>query len=190
MKRLLAAALVATLVAPVATAQETSLAEAARREKERRKAQKKDGAAATTFTDEDLKADREGSGTVSSPAAAGTRAARPGAAPPAAGGGEAEGKAWFNRAETLRKSIAAAEERIPKHEQRIAELRNDNAPNPDDLLDPNRLQKREAEIHRLLAEIEAAQAEVVRLKQALSDLEDEARAKGIPPGWLEGRFSG
>lgn len=189
MKRLLAAALVAALAAPVATAQEPNLAEAARREKERRKEQKKQGAAVTTFTDEDLKAEREG-GTVSSPAAGGTRAAKPGPAPSPAGGSEAEAKAWFTRAEALRKSIAAQEERIPKHEQRIAELRNDTAPNPDDLLDPNRLQKREAEVHRLLGEIEAARAELVRLKQALSDLEDEARAKGIPPGWLEGRFSG
>lgn len=190
MKRLLAAALVATLVAPVAMAQEPSLAEAARREKERRKAQKKEGAVATTFTDEDLKAEREGSGTVSSPAAAATRAARPRPSSPPASGGEAEGKPWFNSAETLRKSIAAQEALIPKHEQRIAELRDDNAPNPEDLLVPDRLQKREAEIGRLLEQIEAAQAELVRLKQAFSDLEDEARAKGIPPGWLEGRFSG
>lgn len=188
MSRLLALALVATLVAPAAMAQEPSLAEAARREKERRKAQKKEGTAPVTFTDEDLKGEREGGGTVSSPAAAGARATKPAPAP--AGGGEAEARAWFNRAEALRKSIAAQEERIPGHEQRIAELRNDTAPNQADLLDPNRLQKREAEIHRLLGEIEAARAELVRLKQALSDLEDEARAKAIPPGWLEGRFSG
>jgi chromosome segregation ATPase len=184
---LLTAALV-VLVATTAVAQEPSLAEIARREKERRKAlQKEAGAPAATFTDEDLAVEREGAA-VSRPAGDKASPARGSGSP--AGAADAERKSWFDRAETLRKAIAALAARVPELEQRIKVLRNDVEPNPADLLDPNRLQKREAEIGRLLQEIEAARADLARQEQALADLEDEARKKSIPPGWLEGRFSG
>jgi len=84
-----------------------------------------------------------------------------------------------------RRAVDRAEQRVPPLEQRIADLRNDR--NPTNLMDPNREQNRQAQLAQAIADLERAKAEVDRAKQALTDLEEEARRKSIPPGWLRER---
>jgi hypothetical protein len=51
-------------------------------------------------------------------------------------------------------------------------------------MDPNREQTRRAEYAQVQAELELAKGQLERARQALVDLEEEARRKGVPPGWL------
>jgi len=51
-------------------------------------------------------------------------------------------------------------------------------------MDPNREQTRQAEIAKAQAELEAVKAGLETSRQALAALEEDARRKGIPPGWL------
>lgn len=95
---------------------------------------------------------------------------------------EEEEKGWRARAASLRDAIAAAEKSIPEIEDRIAGLRNDR--NPTNLMDPNREQHRQAEIAKAQAELESMKAGLETSRQALATLEEEARRKGIPSGWL------
>jgi hypothetical protein len=90
--------------------------------------------------------------------------------------------AWRGRASALRDAITAAEKSIPQIEDRIAGLRNDR--NQANVMDPNREQNRQAEITKAQAELESVRAGLERSRQALADLEEEARRNGIPPGWL------
>jgi hypothetical protein len=92
---------------------------------------------------------------------------------------------WRERATERRREVGRAEQRVPPLEQRIADLRNDR--NPTNLMDPNREQKRQAELAQATADLDRAKADVERAKQALTDLEEEARRKSIPPGWLRER---
>jgi chromosome segregation ATPase len=89
---------------------------------------------------------------------------------------------WRGRATALRDAITGAEKSIPEIEDRIAGLRNDR--NPTNLMDPNREQNRQAEIAKAQADLESVRAGLERSRQALADLEEEARRKGIPSGWL------
>jgi hypothetical protein len=57
--------------------------------------------------------------------------------------------------------------------------------NPGDLLDPSRLQKREAEKQKLIPQLESAKVDLAAARSALADFEREAHQKNIPPGWLE-----
>jgi chromosome segregation ATPase len=93
-----------------------------------------------------------------------------------------EEEGWRVRATALRDAISSAEKSIPEIEDRIAGLRNDR--NPTNLMDPNREQTRQAEIAKAQAELEAVKAGLETSRQALAALEEEARRKGIPPGWL------
>jgi hypothetical protein len=92
---------------------------------------------------------------------------------------------WRERAMERRREVGRAEQRVPPIEQRIADLRNDR--NPTNLMDPNREQNRQAQLAQALADLERAKADVERAKQALTDLEEDARRKSIPPGWLRER---
>ena len=84
-----------------------------------------------------------------------------------------------------RRAVERAEQRVPPIEQRIADLRNDR--NPTNLMDPNREQNRQAQLAQAIADLERAKADVERARQALTDLEEDARRKSIPPGWLRER---
>ena len=145
------------------------------------------------FTNEDLPA-QPSPPAIASPGPAGTGRGTvtklPGSAVPERSyskseSGEApaeEEKGWRTRATSLRDAIAAAEKQIPEIEDRISAVRNDR--NPTNLMDPNREQHRQAEMTKLQAELESVRAGLERSRQALTDLEEEARRKGIPPGWL------
>ncbi len=92
---------------------------------------------------------------------------------------------WRERAMERRREVGRAEQRVPPIEQRIADLRNDR--NPTNVMDPNREQNRQAQLAQAIADLERAKADVERAKQALTDLEEDARRKSIPPGWLRER---
>jgi hypothetical protein len=92
---------------------------------------------------------------------------------------------WRERAAESRREVGRAEQRVPPIEQRIADLRNDR--NPTNVMDPNREQNRQAQLAQAIADLERAKADVERAKQALTDLEEDARRKSIPPGWLRER---
>ena len=144
------------------------------------------------FTNEDLPA-QPSPPAIASPGPAGTgrgtvttlpKSAEVPAPPASSGSSDAAQReaAWRGRASALRDAITAAEKSIPEIEDRIAGLRNDR--NPTNLMDPNREQNRQAEIAKAQAELESMRAGLERSRQALADLEEEARRKGIPPGWL------
>ena len=153
------------------------------------------------FTNEDLPA-QPSPPAIASPGPAGTGRGTVTKLPPAAAGstpsesqsqsrssdvplprdGAEQESGWRGRAAALRDAISNAEKSIPEIEDRIAGLRNDR--NPTNLMDPNREQNRQAEIAKAQAELESVRAGLERSRQALADLEEEARRKGIPPGWL------
>jgi hypothetical protein len=89
---------------------------------------------------------------------------------------------WRQRAEAARAVLKDATGLVEAHEQRLAELRDDV--NPEDPMNPFRQQTREAEIIAATERLETSRAEVAAARQALSDLEDEARRQRVPPGWL------
>lgn len=160
----------------------------------KRAAAKKKAPPAKVLTNEDLDKARKGDAAVSVLAADGVEPAQE----PAPAGSEGnpvntnEGEStdevpndeatWRQRAEAARQRITDAEVAVSQAEQRLAELRSDIA--PEDPMNPFRQQTREAEITAQMEQLEAARAEVVAARQALSDLEDEARRASIPPGWL------
>jgi hypothetical protein len=92
---------------------------------------------------------------------------------------------WRERATERRREVGRAEQRVPPLEQRVADLRNDR--NPTNVMDPNREQNRQAQLAQAIADLERAKGDVERAKQALTDLEEDARRKSIPPGWLRER---
>ena len=89
---------------------------------------------------------------------------------------------WRERANQHRRAVSQAEQRIGELEAKLAEIRNDLAPT--NVMDPNREQTRRAEYAQTQAELEVAKGELERARQALADLEEEARRKGVPPGWI------
>ena len=102
--------------------------------------------------------------------------------PPAAAGPEASEAYWRGRARDLREAVTNAERQVAALESRVNALRNDMAPM--DAMQASREQQRRADLGQAIAELEQAKATVARGRQALDDLEDEARRKGALPGWL------
>jgi hypothetical protein len=183
-----------------------SLEELAQREKERRKAAK---AAAKTFTNDDLAKPSPSPTPSADPAGAQGKAPRrfyqpsapvpgggssnggaeveraqrtEGGEPPAGDGGEAY---WRARAQALHETQQKTQQSIDALEARIAQLQLDRDPNPPDQLDPNRLQKRDAERLKAIEDLEKARTSLAGTQQALTDLADQARRKGAPAAWVQ-----
>jgi hypothetical protein len=89
---------------------------------------------------------------------------------------------WKERVRRARVAVETAQSRIIELEERITELRNDRG--VDNAMAANREQARQAQIAEALTELEVAKGNLERANQARADLEDEARRKNIPPGWL------
>jgi hypothetical protein len=102
-------------------------------------------------------------------------------------GGSASELGWRARAREVRESIKNSEKEIARLEAELEDLNLDRQPNPADVLDPMRLQNREARKAEARTQLEAARAQLVVARQALEDLEAEARKAGVPYGWLEER---
>jgi hypothetical protein len=155
-----------------------SPAEAAEREKRRRQKQK--ASPSPTFTNDDLaKAGGSASPKPSPGASAAPAAGTAGSEGDSARGSEAE---WRERAAGARAGIKAAEGRIQKIQERLNALMVDTSPT--NLGDPNRLQTLEAEKAKAREELDKATRDKQSAQKALEDLQEEARRKLVPPGWL------
>jgi hypothetical protein len=108
----------------------------------------------------------------------------PGEGPPAPSSAGAE-TYWRGRAQELRKAVSDTEKRISALEARIQQLQLDRDPNPSDLMDPNRLQKRDSERLKAIDEVETAKGTLSAAQKALVDFQEDARRKGIPRSWVE-----
>ena len=175
MRRFIPLTLLTTAVAWPLVAQ--SLGEVAARTNKERK-----GAPAKVYTNDDLEAGRsapEGQGTVSTPGPA--HAAPSGQAPvPAPTMDPAE--RWRRDAKQRRDAVTRAETKAAAIQARIDALMLDR--DPVNVADPNRMQTLEAARVKALQDLETAKAELSQARQALEDLEEDARKQGIPPGWL------
>jgi hypothetical protein len=172
-----------------------SLAEAAKREKERRA---KSGPNGPAFTDEDLK--QHGEAGASTSGDAGNSAGRPAgegaggdkssaagkSGTPKAPAGAGDEAYWRGRAKACRDAVAAAEARVAQAQASVdhtpAGIRQ---PLPGDAMKQvPRSTATDSDRRAAEANLEAAKAELARARKSLNDLEDEARRKGILPGWL------
>jgi hypothetical protein len=175
MRRSIRLTLLATALASPLAAQ--SLGEVAARTNKERK-----GAPAKVYTNDDLDAARsapEGQGSVSTP---GTAAAAPSGPAPAPAPTMDPAQRWRRDAKARRDGIVRSETKVAAIQARIDSLLLDM--NPTNVGDPNRLQTVEAEKAKAMSDLEVAKAELAQARQALEDLEEDARKNGIPPGWL------
>lgn len=169
-----------------------SLGEAARKEKERRE---KAGPTGPAFTDEDLRGYAEGGAAGKAGAgAAGKSAAGDKASAekttkegtPRGGSGAGDEAYWRARAKAARAAMEAAQARVARAEAAAqgaaAGIRQ---PQPGDALTqvpPSVVT--DADRRAAEAGLAAARRELERAKKAQDDLEEEARRKGVLPGWL------
>jgi hypothetical protein len=171
-----------------------SLGDVAAKEQKKKDGQK--SRPARVYTDEDLKRARESGGSAVTvlgppPGEASTEGTSASSAPQGKTELEQQEEAgakreeWRSRAQTARAGVSGTEERIARLLARIEVLTNDLDPNPDDIMDPNRLGKREVERQQALKDLAQAQDELVAAKKALEDLETAARRNNIPRVWLE-----
>lgn len=178
-----------SLAAPGVSAQQApTLGEIARREAERRKALKTDG---KVYTNKDLPKSSATPAPPSTPppAAAPTAEQKPATQKPAEAEArekdkdreEEKNEAWW------RKRMTAARDALQRHElaadafqSRINALTTDFV-NRDD---PYQRAQISIDRQKALNELERMKAEMVRIKQQIADIEEEARVSGVPPGWL------
>jgi len=173
MQRLVRLTLLTTALASPLLAQ--SLGEVAARTNKDRK-----GAPAKVYTNDDLDAARsepESQGTVSTPATSAPSGAAPTPAPtmdPA--------QRWRRDGKQRRDAVTRSEAKVAAIQAKVDALLLDR--DPVNVMDPNRLQTLEAVKARALQDLETAKAELSQARQALEDLEEDARKSGIPAGWL------
>jgi len=177
-------------IAPALAAQEQAAAPKKQdQDKDKKEAQPKAAPKkpVPSYTDEDLKKAREsGRGNIvilTDPA--GNASATPSGSADAGKPAGEDRKFWQVQAAQYRQAITNAENAVRSIEARIGELTSDIAPNPGDLMDPSRLQKREAEKQQQLKALEAAKANLEATRKALTDFEEQARQQGIPAHWLQ-----
>jgi hypothetical protein len=157
------------------------LAAVAAREKERRAQAKKRGTA-KTYTDEDLK-DKAGPKDKNTTAVPSASESSPRSQE--GGSGDDGQKGWSDRAAGIRAAAKDAQTRVSALEARIADLQLDRNPNSADLLDPNRLQKREAEKAAAIQDLEKAKADLAATQKDRENLEEEARREHVPAAWIQ-----
>lgn len=166
------------LHAGAALAQQPSLVELARKEQERKKALK--AVPSKVYSDKDLP---------KSPAVPPVASAVPAetAAPIAAEPKPAEEKKddkdeayWRNRITQARESLRRAEAFAEALQSRINALSADVV-NRDD---PYQRAKIADDRVKAIAELQRVQTEIEQSKKAISDIEEEARQAGVPPGWV------
>lgn len=183
--RMLTAALVVAAVcvgtAPVYAQAPPSLADLARQEAERRKAIK---APSKVVTEKDLKPAPPGL-VPAGPGTAGAAAAAPvpEEAPAAENqtGGEQHDQAWWKaRMDQLREDIRRNEIFADTLQSKINALTTEFV-NRDD---PYQQAKIGEQRRSMLAEMDRVKSDIERSKKAITDLEEEARRAGVPPGWL------
>lgn len=163
--------------AAVYAQEQPSLADLARQEAARRKALK---TPSRVVTDKDLK-----------PASPGPVQAGPAVAPavptppevPAAEAptGEAHDQAWWKaRVDQLREQLRRSEIFAESLQSRVNALTNDFVGSAN----PVQRVKIGEDRQKMLAEMDRVKSDTDRIKKAMTDLEEEARRAGVPPGWL------
>ena len=176
--RLSTGCLVLLAAALAAPSPAQSLAEAAEKEKKRRT-----GKVSKVFTNDDLGKRSQGA-PAPEPSAS---------ASPERGGMDesderrAEEASWRGRIRAAHAAVQEVEAKIAEYEAALKGLAQDMQPNPPDLFDPARLNKREAEKAELRTKLEAAEAELEVVEDRVHSIEEEARREGVPPGWLRER---
>ena len=192
MKLITPLGLAALLFAPTAVADATaqSLVEVARQERLRREALARrigpDAAPPRVYTDADLvysgrltmRVDDRERDAGAEPGATATEPANPTASPEAAGTGDEE--RWRNRMTEARQALEQAERRAAGLQTRVNRLWADFTARDD----PAQRAAIERDRVAALDELEETEAEADDLARAITDLRDEARRAGVPPGWL------
>jgi hypothetical protein len=181
MKRFIPAVLVLTLAGPFAASAQ-SLAQLARQEEARRKTTKP---ARKVYTNGDLKGEGATSRPSGTPAAAAptpTTAASPGDKPAAEEAKESpkDQAYWSGRIGAARAAVERSRLFAEALQSRINALTTDFV-NRDD---PAQRAQIELERQRSIAELERVKKEIGEQIKAISDIEEEARKAGVPPGWL------
>ena len=192
MKLLTPFGLAALVLAPAAAADAAaqSLVEVARQERLRREALARragrDAPPPRVYTDADLvysgrltmRVDDQERDAGAESGAAATEPAPPAASPEAAGAGDEE--RWRNRMTEARRALEQAERRAAELQTRVNRLWADFTARDD----PAQRAAIEQDRVAALDELEQTEAEADDLARAITDLRDEARRAGVPPGWL------
>ncbi len=170
--------LVLALVMPPIVLAEETLQEAAEKEKARRAKQK--GTPAKVYTNEDLPdAEKDAKKDAKKTKGKATPTPTPGArvvSPEPL----AEEASWKSRAAACRSAIQVAEAELASRNEALAKLTTDTLASTD----TTGIFRLKAEQERMRAEIQQAEERLQAAKRALEQLEEEARHKSIPPGWL------
>jgi hypothetical protein len=91
-------------------------------------------------------------------------------------------KFWRNKAAERREAVRKADARVQELEARVAALQTDM--NPANVQDPNRLQNIDRQLREAQEALTAAQRDAAAAREAVANLEDEARRGGGLPGWV------
>lgn len=98
---------------------------------------------------------------------------------------EAQKEQWRARGAAARQTLLSAQDNLAALEVQLADFQSDQAPRTaQELLDPMRLQNREAKVAEMKAQVATQRTVAAEAKKALAALETEARKQGVPPGWL------
>ncbi len=164
-----------------------SLAEIARLEAERRKALR--GGKSKVYSDKDLKQAGPGAPTPGSATPAPTPSPTPSTTPvpdaPVPAGGQLESTAkgeaaWKKRMTDAREELRRNEVFAEALYTRVAGLTREFVGQNDPMLRVKIGEDRQ----KATAEFDRVTSEIARGKQAIVDIEDEARKAGVPPGWI------
>jgi hypothetical protein len=180
----LIAALVAIGFATPALLSAQGLAAVAKKEEERRKSVK---AAGKVYTNDTLKAD------ITAPLPTASTNASPPAPPPtqvpsvnlpageAAPSGEVKDESyWRSRITAARSALERSRIFADALQSRLNALTTDIV----NRADPAQRAQLELERQRALAEFDRVKKEIADQTKAITDIEEEARKAGVPPGWL------
>ena len=159
--------------------QTPTLGEIAKKEEERRK---RISAPAKVYTNKDLPKSAAPQTPPAAPAAAtATKPAEQKPEDPNKPKEEVKDEAWWKaRITTARTELQRNEMALEAFQTRVNSLTNDFAARDD----PYQRAQIAVERTKTLNELERVKAEIVRVKQQIADIEEEARVAGVPPGWL------
>ena len=187
MRKLLSAAVIAGVLTGTVTASAQTLAEVAKREAERRKAKP---TAAKTYTNDDLKQVPPPAGTATSKtaeelkdgkAADPSKAAEPqkvdATKPPEPAKDEAH---WRGRMAAATEDIRRNEAFLEAMQTRVNALTADFTARDD----PYQRAKIAEDRQKALAEMARLKDDIAKGKKLVTDIEEEARRAGVPPGWI------
>jgi DNA repair exonuclease SbcCD ATPase subunit len=172
----IALALLVCVPAASAFGQTPNLVELARKEQERRKTVK---GSAKVYSDKDLPKPAPADAAALPPATPPATEAKPAEAPAKAE--EQKDEAWWRaRMSQTREDLRRNEAFAEALQSRVNALSNDAA----NIDDPYQRAKAAQDRQKAIAELDRVKTEIEQSKKQISDIEEEARKAGVPPGWL------